>query len=53
MGWTGRADFPSHEPFRNLLLEYVLSRPALTPATDDNWRILPALDRERVLAQQP
>jgi 2',3'-cyclic-nucleotide 2'-phosphodiesterase/3'-nucleotidase len=53
MGWSGRPEFPSPAPFRNLLLEYVLSRPALTPASEDNWHIVPALDRERVLAQQP
>jgi len=53
MGWAGRPEFLSEAPFRNLLLGYVLSRPSLTLAAGDNWRILPALDRERVLAQQP
>ena len=53
MGWTGRPEFPSPEPFRNQLLEYVLSRPSLAPTAGDNWHIIPALDRERVLAQQP
>jgi len=53
MGWTGRPDFISASPFRNLVLEYVLSRPTLAPAPGDGWRIIPALDRERVLAQQP
>ncbi|MDR3671617.1 MAG: bifunctional UDP-sugar hydrolase/5'-nucleotidase [Holophaga sp.] len=53
MGWSGRPEFQSRAPFRNLLLEYVLSRPTLAPASEDNWRIIPALDRERVQAQQP
>lgn len=52
-GWTGKPEFVSPAPFRNFLLEYVLSRPSLAPAAGDNWRITPALDRERVLAQQP
>ena len=53
MGWAGRAEYLTPEPFRNLLLDYVLSRPTLAPAATDNWRIIPALDRERVLAQEP
>jgi 2',3'-cyclic-nucleotide 2'-phosphodiesterase/3'-nucleotidase len=53
MGWTGKPDFVSAEPFRNLVLDYVLSRPTLAPAPGDTWRIIPSLDRERVLAQQP
>ena len=53
MGWTGQPEFLSPAPFRNQILEYVLSRPSLAPAAADNWHIIPALDRERVLAQQP
>jgi 2',3'-cyclic-nucleotide 2'-phosphodiesterase/3'-nucleotidase len=53
MGWTGEPEFTSAAPFRNLLLAYVLARPTLAPAPDNNWRIIPSLDRERVLAQQP
>jgi 2',3'-cyclic-nucleotide 2'-phosphodiesterase/3'-nucleotidase len=53
MGWTGKPETESAEPFRNLLLDYVLSRPSLTLAADDHWRLIPSLDRERVLAQQP
>ena len=53
MAWYGTPEFVSSAPFRNLLLDYVLSRPTLAPAATDNWRIIPALDRERVLAQQP
>lgn len=53
MGWTGKPDYLTPMPFRNYVLDYVLSRPSLAPAAGDNWRIIPALDRERVLAQQP
>jgi 2',3'-cyclic-nucleotide 2'-phosphodiesterase/3'-nucleotidase len=53
MGWSGQPEWRSPAPFRNLLLEYVLSRPSLAPAAEDNWHIVPALDRERVLLQQP
>ena len=53
MGWTGRSESITPMPFRNYLLDYVLTRPTLTPASGDTWRIIPALDRERVLAQQP
>jgi 2',3'-cyclic-nucleotide 2'-phosphodiesterase/3'-nucleotidase len=53
MGWSGQPEFESQAPFRNALLDYVLSRPNLAPAAGDSLHILPALDRERVLAQQP
>jgi len=53
IGWTGQPEFISPVPFRNQLLEYVLARPTLAPAGTDHWHIVPALDRERVLAQQP
>jgi 2',3'-cyclic-nucleotide 2'-phosphodiesterase/3'-nucleotidase len=53
MGWTGQPEFVAATPFRNQVLDYVLSRPTLTVSASDNWRIIPALDRERVLAQQP
>ena len=53
MGWKGEAEFISPDGFRNLLLEYVLSKPTLTPTVADNWHTIPALDRERVLLQQP
>jgi 2',3'-cyclic-nucleotide 2'-phosphodiesterase/3'-nucleotidase len=35
---------------RNLLLEYVLGRPSINPASANNWRTIPYLDRERVLS---
>ena len=53
MGWSGQPEFTSPVPLRNQLLEYVLARPTLAPAGTDHWHIVPALDRERVLAQQP
>jgi 2',3'-cyclic-nucleotide 2'-phosphodiesterase/3'-nucleotidase len=53
MGWTGQPEFESRAPFRNYLLEYVLSRPTVASVAGDGWHIVPALDRERVLAQQP
>ena len=53
MGWTGQPEFESRAPFRNYLLEYVLSRPTVASVAGDSWHIVPALDRERVLAQQP
>jgi len=53
MGWTGQPEFQSAAPFRNDLLGYVLFRPSLAPVADDHWHIVPSLDRERVLAQQP
>jgi len=53
MGWTGTPEYVNPVTLRNLLLGQVLARPALNVGTSDNWRIIPALDRERVLAQQP
>ena len=53
MEWKGIPEFVSPDSFRNLLLEYVLSKPILTPAVSGNWHTIPALDRERVLLQQP
>ncbi|BDU78498.1 bifunctional metallophosphatase/5'-nucleotidase [Mesoterricola sediminis] len=53
MGWKGRPEAVTAEPLRNLLLAHVLAKPSLSVGTVDTWRIIPALDRERVLAQQP
>jgi len=53
MGWKGEAEFVSGDTLRNVLLEQVLSRPTLEPVVVENWHTIPALDRERVLAQQP
>jgi len=52
MGWHGEPDYVSPGPLRNLLLAHVLGKATLTVGSSDNWRIIPALDRERVLAQQ-
>jgi len=53
MGWSGQAEFVTPGTMRNLLLDHVLSRPTLAPTVLENWRLVPALDRERVQAQQP
>ncbi|HWQ07630.1 MAG TPA: bifunctional UDP-sugar hydrolase/5'-nucleotidase [Holophaga sp.] len=53
MGFTGEPEAVTQVSFRNLLLDYVLSQPALSVPLDGNWRTIPYLDRERVLAQQP
>jgi 2',3'-cyclic-nucleotide 2'-phosphodiesterase/3'-nucleotidase len=53
MGWEGRPEAVTADTMRNLLLDYVLSKPTLALSVGDNWRTVPALDRERVLVQQP
>jgi len=53
MDWSGKPEFVNTAPFRNLVLEYILSQPLLNINTTSHWRIVPALDRERVLIQQP
>jgi len=53
MGWRGTPETVTGTSLRNLLLAYVMARPNLTVGEAGNWRIIPALDRERVLAQQP
>lgn len=50
MGWKGEAERISTQPLRNLILDYVLARPTLTLSPTQNWRTIPSLDRERVLA---
>ena len=53
MGWKGKPEFVSPDSLRNALLDQVLARPTLEPAVADTWHTIPALDRERVLAQEP
>jgi 2',3'-cyclic-nucleotide 2'-phosphodiesterase/3'-nucleotidase len=53
MGFKGSPELITKASLRNLLLEYVLSRPSLSIPLANNWRTIPALDRERVLVQQP
>lgn len=53
MGFTGEAEMTTSASLRNLLLDYVLKQPLLTVPLAGNWRTIPYLDRERVLAQQP
>lgn len=49
IGFKGQPDLVTKALQRNLLLEYVLSRPSLSLSTVDNWRTIPYLDRERLL----
>jgi len=53
MGFQGQAELVTPMSLRNLLLDYVLNRSTLTVPLAGNWRTIPCLDRERVLAQQP
>ncbi len=53
MGFQGKAELSTPVSLRNLLLDYVLNRATLTVPLAGNWRTIPSLDRERVLAQQP
>ncbi len=48
MGFKGEADLISKASLRNLLFDYVLSRPSLNPTATQTWRTIPYLDRERV-----
>ena len=49
--FKGKAEVVNPIALRNLLLEYVLSQPTLTINRTNYWRTVPALSRERVLAQ--
>ena len=49
--FKGEADLVNPTSLRNLLFERVLAQPTLNVPLAENWRIIPALDRERVLAQ--
>lgn len=49
--FKGKAEVVHPVSLRNLLFEYVLAQPTLKVPLANNWRIIPALDRERVLAQ--
>jgi len=53
IGFKGQAERISNDSVRNLILEYALARPSLILNPAGNWRTIPFLDRERVLAQQP
>jgi hypothetical protein len=50
MGFTGAPELITAASQRNLLLDYVLSRPSLNPMPTNSWRTIPYLDRERVLS---
>ncbi len=49
IGFTGQPEMVTRDLQRNLLLEYVLSRPSLSIAATNHWRTIPYLDRERLL----
>ena len=49
--FKGQAELVNPTPLRNLLFEHVLSHATLSVPLPDHWRIIPALDRERVLNQ--
>jgi 2',3'-cyclic-nucleotide 2'-phosphodiesterase/3'-nucleotidase len=53
IGFKGKPEMIHPVSLRNLLLEQVLSKPLLNVQLSNNWFIIPALDRERVMAQQP
>ncbi|MFZ1612879.1 MAG: bifunctional UDP-sugar hydrolase/5'-nucleotidase [Holophaga sp.] len=49
--FKGQPELVNPTSLRNLLFEYVLGQPTLNIPLVEKWRIIPALDRERVLAQ--
>jgi 2',3'-cyclic-nucleotide 2'-phosphodiesterase/3'-nucleotidase len=49
VGWGDTPEAVFQGGLRNDLLAYVLARPALTLAPARNWRLIPSIDRERVL----
>jgi 2',3'-cyclic-nucleotide 2'-phosphodiesterase/3'-nucleotidase len=49
--FKGEAEVVNPVSLRNLIFERVLAQPTLNLSLAENWRIIPALDRERVLAQ--
>ncbi|MBK8726842.1 MAG: bifunctional metallophosphatase/5'-nucleotidase [Holophagaceae bacterium] len=49
VGWTAAPEATFENGLRNDLLAFVLARPSLNPVPVRNWRIIPALDRERIL----
>jgi 2',3'-cyclic-nucleotide 2'-phosphodiesterase/3'-nucleotidase len=50
IGFKGEPEMITRASQRNLLLEHVLSRPALNPTPTSTWRTIPYLDRERVFS---
>lgn len=49
VGWTAEPEAVFDGGLRNDLFAYLLARPSLAPAPTRNWRLIPSLDRERVL----
>ncbi|MDR0499410.1 MAG: bifunctional metallophosphatase/5'-nucleotidase [Holophagales bacterium] len=48
--FKGKADMISRETLRNLLLTHVLATTSLNISPTSNWRTIPSLERERVVA---
>jgi 2',3'-cyclic-nucleotide 2'-phosphodiesterase/3'-nucleotidase len=50
IGFNGQVEATSNATLRNLLLEYVLSRPTLSIPNSNDWRTIPSMERERVVS---
>jgi 2',3'-cyclic-nucleotide 2'-phosphodiesterase (5'-nucleotidase family) len=50
IAFKGQAEIISRDTLRNLLLKHVLEAPSLNISLTNNWRTIPFLDRERVVA---
>ncbi len=50
VGWTAEPEAVFDAGLRNEIFAYVLARPNLAPAPARNWRLVPSLDRERILS---
>jgi 2',3'-cyclic-nucleotide 2'-phosphodiesterase/3'-nucleotidase len=50
IGWQGEPELVTPQIHRNLLLEQVLKGGTLAPSVRNHWRLIPYLDRERVLS---
>nr|WP_320133195.1 5'-nucleotidase C-terminal domain-containing protein [uncultured Holophaga sp.] len=51
-GLSTRPEWLSRSSFRNLILAQVLEQGPLNPIPTGQWRIIPSLDRERVMEQE-
>jgi len=52
IAFKGKSEMTSRDTLRNMLLEHVLATPSLNISQTNNWRTIPFLDRERVVAAQ-
>lgn len=51
IGFKGQAESVHNSTLRNLLFDYALKESTITLPRQNHWKIIPALDRERILAQ--